>query len=82
MKKLIFVIVCFVSACNLASRGPDAALEVVQPVDYGSGVLYFHVHGASFGKSLSVYLKQHPSLKIQATSLDKYGYWVIVEQVP
>jgi len=84
-------IICMSAGCILDTNGIPQSMElatptdIVQPIDYGNGVLYFPCTNAVFGNSLSAYLDSHIA-RVQAVSNDGTwgsgatgGYWVVVK---
>jgi hypothetical protein len=58
-----------------------APYKYIQPIDYGSGVLFFPIPSTAdaneWGKNVSHWLYMHPDYKVDATM---GSYWVIVEK--
>ena len=60
---------------------------IVQPDDYGQGVLYFPATGEVFAKSLSAYLNSHPEIVVTSNGGEvlggnTWGHFVTVQPKP
>ena len=42
--------------------------------DYGNGVYYFSTTGFDFARCLSLFIKEHPNLKLSAMAANGAGY--------
>lgn len=70
----IWFVGCSSSVENQEFVGKTA---IVRPVNYGNGVYYFPKRGATFGNSLSAFLKYNPELTVSAMAPgDERGYGI------
>lgn len=85
---MIIGLVVIICGCTTASdRNEVGNTEIINPIDYGNGVLYFPCVESKFANSLSDYLLANPSLRVDAISGDgtggygyDLGYFVVIEK--
>jgi hypothetical protein len=79
--------VIMIGCASPASDPKNIGVVASAPIDYGSGVFYFHHTQANFSNALSAFLKNHPDLKVSAMTGDgsggygcDVGYFVVFEK--
>jgi hypothetical protein len=77
---MFFLLLALLLACEVPSTADPhnvANMQTCYVVDYGEGVYFFPYKKEQFGNALASFLRQNPSLKVQATTESYGGYFVI-----
>ncbi len=81
MKKIIYLILLSLSACNYPQDGPTNNISQTSAIiDYKNGLMFFDTKGAEFGTALSNFISGNPDLEVVDIEQAGKGYWVIVRK--
>jgi hypothetical protein len=85
---LLILLTVIAAGCTTSSdKNKVGNTVIVNPIEYGNGVLFFSCTEARFANSLSSYLELHPDMRVDAIAGDgtgihglDQGYFVVVEK--